>query len=440
LRKRGENGNSSVTAALSVEIAFQGFLTWQKLRCYNGIMKTKLIETMSDQELLADLRTAAASERRATAHLIALLAEMDVRRLYLGEGYSSLFTYCTQCLHLSEHAAYGRIEAARTAIKFPSVLLLLTEGAITLTTVCLLANHLTNENCHEVLNAARRKSKREVEQQVAALAPRPDVASRLQKLPVSTARRAPQPVVEGATPNGPIVSDTVVARPPGAQPRPSQPAVVPLAPERYKVQITISTEAHDKLRRVQDLMRHDVPNGDPAVIFDRALTLLLNHLERRKLAQVDHPRACGSRQRKGRHIPAAVRREVWARDQGRCAFVGSDGRCTKRGFLEFHHVIPFADEGPTTVENLQLRCRAHNAYEAREHFGAFFLREHPFELALGLDRVDSWHNIGASSRVPRMKFSVGPRLFRVTGDAALRLGPHVRRAVQADTRQALPPQ
>jgi hypothetical protein len=77
-----------------------------------------------------------------------------------------------------------------------------------------------------------------------------------------------------------------------------------------------------------------------------------------------------------RHVPAAIRREVWKRDAGRCAFVGSGGRrCAERGFLEFHHVVPFADGGPTTTENLQLRCRAHNLYEAEEHFGPLLVRE-----------------------------------------------------------------
>jgi hypothetical protein len=61
------------------------------------------------------VKTLAADERQATARLIAGLAELDARRLYLGEGCPSLFAYCTQVLHLSEHAAYGRIEAARTA-------------------------------------------------------------------------------------------------------------------------------------------------------------------------------------------------------------------------------------------------------------------------------------------------------------------------------------
>ena len=85
-------------------------------------------------------------EREATARLIALLAEVDERRLYLGEGCSSLFTYCTQALHLSEHAAYGRIEAARAARRFPVVLDLLSEASLTLTSVTLLAPHLTPTN------------------------------------------------------------------------------------------------------------------------------------------------------------------------------------------------------------------------------------------------------------------------------------------------------
>jgi hypothetical protein len=39
------------------------------------------------------------------------------------------------------------------------------------------------------------------------------------------------------------------------------------------------------------------------------------------------------------------------------------GRCVERGQIEFHHLIPFADGGPTNAENVALRCRAHNGYE-----------------------------------------------------------------------------
>lgn len=92
------------------------------------------------------------------------------------------------------------------------------------------------------------------------------------------------PVLEGAEPSTVAVSASMDGPQPGPAPAPvpppSRPAVIaPLAPERYKVQVTISRETHDKLRRVQDLLRHQVPDGDPAVVFDRALTLLLQDLE-----------------------------------------------------------------------------------------------------------------------------------------------------------------
>jgi hypothetical protein len=154
-----------------------------------------------------------------------------------------------------------------------------------------------------------------------------------------------------------------------------RPAVVPLAPERFKVQFTISRETHDMLRRVQDLLRHSVADGDPAVVFERALSLLLADLEKKKFAQTNRPQRPRPHQTGSRHVPAGVRRQVWTRDDGRCAFDGASGRCAERGFLEFHHVRPFAEGGETTAANLELRCRAHNAYEATLHFGTLFVKE-----------------------------------------------------------------
>jgi hypothetical protein len=152
--------------------------------------------------------------------------------------------------------------------------------------------------------------------------------------------------------------------------------VKPLAPEHYKVQFTASRETYDKLRLAQDLLRHTVPNGDVAVVFDRALTLLVQELQKTKHAAVSHPRAARSPgPRSRRYVPAAIKREVWRRNGGQCAFVGGAGRCSERGFLEYHHRVPFADGGATTVDNLELRCRAHNAYEAEQWFGCDVVRE-----------------------------------------------------------------
>jgi hypothetical protein len=143
----------------------------------------------------------------------------------------------------------------------------------------------------------------------------------------------------------------------------------PLAPERYKLQFTISQETHAKLRRAQALGRHVIPSGDPAEIFDRALTLLVHDLERRRCGAVTSPRAASEPVGGSRHIPASVKRDVWRRDEGRCAYIGREGRCTERSFLEYHHVQPYAAGGLTATANIELRCRAHNAYEASLFFG-----------------------------------------------------------------------
>jgi hypothetical protein len=327
---------------------------------------------LTDKELLSEVKRLAEHERMATADLIAILAEIDARRLYLGEGYSSLFSYCTYVLHLSEHAAYGRIEAARAARRHPVILDMLAAGLVNLTTVCLLAPHLTNENHVEVLNTARRKSKREVEHLVASLRPQPAAPSVVRKLPA----RPSFPALDAAIPNAVAPKDApiVVPTPPTLPPARSA-VVAPLASDRYKVQFTVTRETYDKLRRAQDLLRHTIPSGDPAAIFDRALTLLLKEVERTKLGAAARPRTSAPPKGGSRHIPAAVKREVWARDAGQCRFVETTGRCPERGFLEFHHVVPFAAGGPATTQNIELRCRLHNTYEAELFFGPLLARE-----------------------------------------------------------------
>src|SRR5688572_19613581 len=113
---------------------------------------------LHDADLLAEVARAAARERKTTAHLVALLAALDARSLYLGQGCSSLFTYCTEVLHLSESAAYNRIQAARATRRLPLILERLGDGSIHLTAARLLEPHLTMQNCREVLDAAHHKS------------------------------------------------------------------------------------------------------------------------------------------------------------------------------------------------------------------------------------------------------------------------------------------
>src|SRR5882672_9581369 len=156
----------------------------------NNILVTA--SALSDQDLLARLETLAGREREASVELVAHLAALDSRpALFLAQGYGSLFSYCTQALRLSEDAACNRIEAARACRRFPLILELLASGSLTLTSVRLLARHLTEENHQSVLAKARDRSRREIDVLIAELAPRPDIPSTVRKLPGPTGTQPP---------------------------------------------------------------------------------------------------------------------------------------------------------------------------------------------------------------------------------------------------------
>ena len=165
--------------------------------------------------------------------------------------------------------------------------------------------------------------------------------------------------------------DEVVSSGSAGTPRPA--SIEPLAPARYKVQFTASAALKDKIERLQALMRPCVPDGDLAKIVEAAVTEKLERLEARRFGRT-------SRRRKdlsgtdttpcSRKVPAAVRRAVHERDEGRCRFVDEQGRrCTARARLELHHRQPFALGGDHSPGNIATLCRVHNRYLAEVDFG-----------------------------------------------------------------------
>jgi hypothetical protein len=345
--------------------------------------------TLADDVLLARVKGLAARERGATAELVAHLAEVETRNLHVASGYASMYAYCRDVLKLTDHEAFNRIEVARAGRRFPLVLDRLAEGAVSLTAVRLLAPHLTADNHAEVLESARGMSRSEVEKIVARLAPMPDVATTVRKLPAP--RSAKPPAAESSptaatSPTAPVaVAQDLLSIAPvtGASPTPTsarvetRPAVVnALSPDRYKLQLTISGETLERLELAKDMMRHANPSGDVAEIVNRALALLVDDLARKKFAATDQPRGSKGVAAESHKVSARVRRVVWVRDLGRCAFVGKDGhRCNERVFLEFHHVKPHAHDGPPTVDNIELRCRRHNLYEWEREYTEVRIQE-----------------------------------------------------------------
>ena len=381
-------------------------------------MKTYSLKHLSNRTVRSGLTGLAAQDRDTTAKLLAYIAEFDARKLFVADGYPSVFACCVGALHMSEDIAYKRIRAARLALRFPVIFEAVAEGRLHLSGVVLLAPFLIEATSAELIAAATHKTRAGIEQMLAERFPRPDLPALVQAIEPAC-QLAPGPV--GMT--TPERADELAARPvlmgtgtPAVE-RVGAPAVrpvgtpmemptsghspaietagvtqtpqlavaqhhdgdrqrvTPLAPQRFGVQFTMDQEARDLLCYAQELLGHQIAPGDVAAVFKRALQALVPQLERQKFAATERPRPGRSPSADPRHIPAPVKREVWERDQGQCTFVSEAGhRCEARTGLEFDHVQEVARGGTATVSGIRLRCRAHNQFTAECTFGAEFMR------------------------------------------------------------------
>jgi hypothetical protein len=225
---------------------------------------------------------------------------------------------------MSEAVAGKRIATARAARRFPVLFEMVARGELHLSGVQRLAAHLSDENHQRVLAAAKHRTTREIEKLVAELAPKPDVASSLRKLPARSR------VVAASATLPPQPAPPAASQQPAAPPRAPDPA--PLSPRRYKLAVTLDQQTHDQLRQLQDLLAHQIPSGDPAAIVRRALQALLAETQKKKTARTQKPRTPsmprGTSSRTSRAVPADLKRAVWQHDQGRCGFISKDGhRC-----------------------------------------------------------------------------------------------------------------
>jgi HNH endonuclease len=262
-----------------------------------------------------------------------------------------------------------------------------------------LAQYLNPENATELFDACSRKSHEQVEELLAARFPKPDVRDLIRRLPARPeVRTESTPDIGSGADAALLASPAEIANLPEAPRRPQIPhglapampmreRIEPLSADRFAVHFTADAEFRDLLEEVRALASHGQPRGEILPLMKRALEAYRSELRKSRFGVGTKPRratrsavsgtvGATKTAKRSRHVPASVAREVYVRDDGCCTFVSDDGRrCAARRFLEIDHVKPWAEGGADTVENLRLRCRAHNQQAARQHFGTEHIRE-----------------------------------------------------------------
>jgi 5-methylcytosine-specific restriction endonuclease McrA len=152
----------------------------------------------------------------------------------------------------------------------------------------------------------------------------------------------------------------------------------------YGIRFAADEELMELIRWMKSHLSHKFPKGSSFLeIFKYAMKY---YKDREDLATNKPSRSAKTKPKTdSRHIPKAVQREVWRRDGGRCAFIGSNGRrCNSDYNLQFdHYPIPFARGGPSTADNLRLLCAKHNRFTAEQLYGEECIRKHFAEIKEG---------------------------------------------------------
>ncbi|HZZ85628.1 MAG TPA: HNH endonuclease [Anaeromyxobacteraceae bacterium] len=431
-----------------------------------AVLSSSSLTSLDSAALARRLGELAGDERRVQTDFLLHLEVFDRQRGYLEAGYSSLWEFCLEALHLREGAAGRRIAAMRVLRRFPVLEGALREGKLCLSTLGLLGPVLTDENLNEVVERAAFRTRAEVDRLVASLQPRAAPKDGIRKLAghrhfateeakpfagddvlgavpdVAPAAPLPSPSTKDEQPTPPAPAAPTLLTSAAAAPReepalPSsrlRPELRPVSDESYSLRVTLDAAFKGELDQLRQLLSHKVPSGDLSAVLREAVRCAIEKHGKRRGAVAPTRKAATSNRanavaqpasgaakaipdpeleaspaaaptgtavalanegsaanrpasghpspRSRPTIPAALRREVWARDRGRCTWRGEDGhRCESRWQLEFDHVVPVALGGPTDAANLRLACRAHNTFHAEEVFGrehmARFRREAP---------------------------------------------------------------
>lgn len=218
-----------------------------------------------------------------------------------------------------------------------------------MTNASLLAPHLTEENCVNLLSKAQGKSKFQVEKLVAALAPQPDLEESIRRLPT------PAPTAFAGERSQPPMPAPAV--------KPNPQVIKPLSASRNKFVFCGDDELVAMYRALQDRMRHKHPQGKIEDIVKEAFKVLLDKTNPTREPSRKMPSRPPIKQT--RYIPSAIRREVWRRDGGKCGYESPSGiRCGSTAFLEIDHLVPWSIGGSSQdSRNLALRCSGHNKYK-----------------------------------------------------------------------------
>jgi len=319
---------------------------------------------LDNENLLSRTRVLVQDEKNYTLAVLHHLREIESRELYLPRGYPSLFAFCVEFLGYEEGQAYRRIAAMRLLKELPELEKKVEQGAVSLTTLGKVHSFLREER---KLKGSESQFKTKAEKQ--------ELVERC----AGKSKRETEQLLNSYFP-GKVKPDSER----------------PLSAEQVELRVTLDFQLVKKLHRLRSLWSHKVPNANYNELLNEMADQLLKKVDPEWIdknnSQKGEPKIGHEKSGQGRvsgeantrppvsrfpakvnsvsalqprYISSVLRREVWRRDQGQCAYRDpvTGKRCASKYWVQIDHIRPVSRGGPSTAENLRLLCSSHNQWK-----------------------------------------------------------------------------
>lgn len=263
---------------------------------------------LTDKALLADLKLLVVKERELSTKVLHHLKEIDRRKLYSDLGYSSLFDYCLRELGYSESAASRRIRAARSLTELPEIVKKIETGKLNLS------------NLNQALVFFKQQDIEDKKEKL-------EILEKLENLSKSDCSKELMKISGGNLP-------------------PPSNSIKRVSNDYIRFNISLKEETAERFKELQALFGHQ---KSMSTFFDFMISAARTELEKKKFHLHKKSKKSQPPVVVNRVIPAAVKKEVYLRDQ-KCVKCGTTHR------LQYDHQLPFALGGDSSVMNVRLLC------------------------------------------------------------------------------------
>lgn len=305
---------------------------------------------MKNQILIEKLKSLVKSERKITAEIIELIKEIEQLKLYLENGYTSMFVLLTKEFGYTPSAAQRRIDAARLSSEIPELQTKFENGSINLSQVSMVAQAIRQKQKEEPRKVSL-EVKRELMKKVeySDLIQTQKVLAKELDLTIETYEKKQ------------FQKDDSV-----------------------RIELTLTQEQFAELERVKELISHQMPGAKLTEVIGYLAQSYLKkrdpNLKQLKRDGQFQEQTVTSEQSTA--VPVALSRQILSKDkspkrreaipQNLKTFIfqrdqhcqwqdpNSQRKCQSRFQLQIDHKKSVWRNGSNEVENLQLLCSVHN--------------------------------------------------------------------------------